>query len=76
MRKNTKRKTEWVEILRNEVEKQFDPAQVDGFEDSAPSIKMGILADMYDAEPAGMELSKELAYADLADEYGTAGAWN
>ena len=70
------RKAEWIEILRAEVENRFDPSQVDGFEDSAPSIKMGILADMFDAEPAGMEMSKELAYADLADESGTAGAWN
>lgn len=67
---------EWIKILESEVEEKFDPAQVDGFEDSAPSIKLGILAEMYDEEPMDIEIGKELAYDKLATRYQTMGAWN
>lgn len=67
---------EWIEILRAEVEKRFDASQVDGFENSAPSIKLGILADMYEAEPIDIEIGKEIAYDKLATEYQTMSAWN
>lgn len=52
---------EWKEILKKEVEKRF--------EDSAPSIKLAILVDMYDAEPMDIEIGKELAYEILGNEY-------
>lgn len=68
--------TEWIEILRAEVEKKFDSTQVDGFENSAPHIKLGILADMYENEPVDIEIGKEIAYDKLATEYETMGAWN
>lgn len=67
---------EWIKILEEEVEKRFDPSEVNGFEDSAPSIKLGILSDMYDEEPMDIELGKELAYDRLATEYQTMSAWN
>lgn len=67
---------EWIKIIEAAVEEKFDPAEVDGFEDSAPSIKLGILADMYDDEPMDIELSKELAYDRLATKYQTMSAWN
>lgn len=70
------KKAEWKPILEAEVEKRFDPKQVDGFENSAPSIKLGILADMYDAEPMDIEIGKELAYDELATEYSAAASWN
>lgn len=70
------KKTEWIKILEAEVEKAFDPAQVDGFENSAPAIKLGILADMYDKEPIDIEISKELAYEELANAYEVQTAWN
>ena len=68
--------TEWIKILRAEVEKRFNPKDVDGFENSAPSIKMGILADMYDDEPLDIELGKEIAYDKLYTEYQIMSAWN
>ena len=67
---------QWIEIIEAEVEKRFDPAMVDGFENSAPSIKLGILSDMYDDEPMDIELSKELAYDRLSTMYHTMSAWN
>lgn len=67
---------EWIEILEAEVEKRFNPAEVDGFEDSAPSIKLSILSDMYDDEPMDIGISKELAYDRLATKYQTMSAWN
>lgn len=67
---------EWIEILRAEVEKRFDPTKVNGFEDSAPSIKLGILCEMYDEEPMDAEIGKEIAYDKLATEYEIASAWN
>lgn len=70
------KKTEWKKILEKEVEKRFDPSQVNGFEDSAPSIKLGILAEMYDDEPMDIEIGKELAYDELAYEYEVQSAWN
>lgn len=70
------KKAEWLEVLKAEVEKRFDKSQVNGFENSAPSIKLGILADMYDAEPAGIEPGKELAYDELATEYTVMSSWN
>lgn len=73
------KKAEWIEILEAEVEKKFDPAQVDGFEHSAPSIKLGILAEMYEAEEdAGVKIekAKEQAYEALANTYAVESAWN
>lgn len=67
---------EWIKILEAEVEKRFDPKEVNGFEDSAPSIKLAILSDMYDEEPMDIERSKEIAYDKLATEYSTMSAWN
>lgn len=67
---------EWIVVLRTEVEKRFDKSEVDGFEDSAPAIKLGILADMYDDEPMDIEISKELAYDRLAREYDVQASWN
>lgn len=67
---------EWMKVLEEEVEKRFDPKEVNGFEDSAPSIKLAILSDMYDDEPTGIELGKELAYDRLATMYATMSAWN
>lgn len=67
---------EWIKILEAEVEKRFDPKQVDGFENSASDIKLGILAEMYDAEPMDIEVGKELAYDKLASRYTVQGAWN
>ena len=68
--------TEWIKILEAEVEKRFDRTDVDGFEDSAPSIKYGILADMYEDEPMDIELGKEIAYDKLAATYQMMSAWN
>ena len=68
--------TEWIKILEAEVEKRFDKNQVDGFENSAPSIKYGILCDMYEEEPLDIEIGKEIAYDKLANEYETMSAWN
>ena len=70
------KKAEWIKVLEAEVEKVFDPAQVDGFENSAPAIKLGILSDLYDNEPPTIEKSKEKAYEELADMYTTQAAWN
>lgn len=67
---------EWIKILEAEVEERFDPSEVDGFEDSAPQIKLAILSDMYDNEPMDISLSKELAYDRLATMYQTMSAWN
>lgn len=67
---------EWIKILEAEVEKRFDPKMVDGFEDSAPSIKLSILSDMYDDEPMDIGISKELAYDRLATQYQIMSAWN
>lgn len=68
--------TEWIKILEAEVERRFDESQVEGFEDSAPSIKLGILAEMYDEEPMDIEISKEIAYDKLGYKYEIQGAWN
>ena len=69
---------EWMEVLESEVEKRFaeEKHKVDGFEDSAPSIKLGILADMYEDEPMGIGISKELAYDRLARIYEVQASWN
>jgi hypothetical protein len=67
---------EWIKVLEAEVEKRFDKAMVNGFEDSAPSIKLGILSDMYDDEPMDIEIGKELAYDKLATMYQMMSAWN
>lgn len=67
---------EWKEILRKVVEERFDPKQVNGFEDSAPSIKLGILCQMYDEEPMDIEIGKELAYELLANELSVQSSWN
>ena len=70
------KKAEWIKVLEVEVEKAFDPAQVDGFENSAPEIKLSILSDMYDKEPCDIEISKELAYEELANTYAVQASWN
>ena len=70
------KKAEWKKILESEVEKRFDPSQVDGFENSAPSIKLGILCEMYDEDTLDIEITKELAYDELAYEYEVQSAWN
>ena len=67
---------EWIKVLEAEVEKKFDPATVDGFEDSAPEIKLGILSDMYDEEPLDIGISKERAYERLANMYSVQASWN
>lgn len=67
---------EWIKILEAEVEKKFDKSKVDGFENSAPSIKHGILCEMYDEEPLDIEIGKELAYEMLANTYESQMAWN
>lgn len=67
---------EWKEILRKAVEERFAPEQVNGFEDSAPSIKLGILCQMYDEEPMDIEIGKELAYELLANELSVQSSWN
>lgn len=70
---------EWMKILEAEVERRFaedGKKHVNGFEDSAPSIKLGILADMYDDEPMDAPISKELAYDRLARQYEVQAAWN
>lgn len=71
-------KTEWKKVLEAEVEKRFNPADVDGFENSAPSIKLGILGEMYEEDEVNgkIEQEKELAYGELASEYETMGSWN
>ena len=70
------KKAEWIKILENEVEKQFNPTEVDGFENTAPEIKLGILAEMYEEEPMDIEIGKELAYDELATKYQIMSAWN
>ena len=67
---------EWIKILEAAVEERFDPSKVDGFENSAPSIKLGILSDMYDEEPMDIGISKELAYDRLARQYEAQASWN
>lgn len=76
MKKFIKTKDEWIEVLEAEVEKRFDPKQVDGFENSAPALKLGILAEMYDDEPMDIEITKELAYDKLATDYHIQASWN
>lgn len=68
--------TEWKKVLEKNVEERFDPSQVDGFENSAPSLKHAILCEMYDEEPLDIEIGKELAYELLANEYSVQMAWN
>jgi hypothetical protein len=75
-RKKKMKSAEWIKVLESEVEKRFDPKQVDGFENSAPDIKLGILAEMYENEPMDIEIGKELAYDKLATKYTVQGAWN
>lgn len=70
------KKAEWIKVLQEEVNKRFDAEQVNGFEDSAPSIKLGILQEMYDAEPMDIEIGKELAYDELATKYMVMSSWN
>ena len=71
------KKAEWIKELEAMVEKEFNPAEVDGFENSAPAIKLGILSDLYNNEPeCSIEIAKELAYRELADRYETMSAWN
>lgn len=70
------KKTEWIKAIEAEIEKKFDPAEVDGFENSAPAIKLGILADMYETEAEGIEKAKAAAYNELATMYETMAAWN
>lgn len=70
------KKAEWIKVLENEVERKFNKAEVDGFEDSAPAIKLSILSDMYEKEPVDIELGKELAYDELATLYDLLSAWN
>lgn len=69
---------EWIKILESEVERRFKEKgnKANGFEDSAPSIKLGILSDMYDGEPMDIGISKELAYDKLATMYHTMSVWN
>ena len=67
---------EWIKELESEVESKFDKTMVDGFEDSAPSIKLAILCDMYEEEPMDNEPTKERAYARLAEQYEAQAAWN
>ncbi len=69
-------KAEWKANLENIVERLFDLEHANGYEDSAPSIKLGILADMYDREPMDIELTKELAYDELATRYLVMSSWN
>ena len=68
--------TAWIEVLEKCVEDRFNPEDVDGFEHSAPSIKLGILAEMYDNEPMDIEIGKEIAYDKLATKYSTQASWN
>ncbi|MBO7171262.1 MAG: hypothetical protein J6W28_08815 [Clostridia bacterium] len=73
------KKAEWIKILEAEVEKRFDPSQVNGFENSAPAIKLGILAEMYEEEEDAdvkIEKAKEQAYEALANTYTVESAWN
>lgn len=70
------KKAEWIKELEARVEKEFNPSEVNGFENSAPAIKLSILADMYDNEPLDIETTKELAYDELATMYETQAAWN
>lgn len=70
------KRADWIKTLETEVEKRFDKTQVNGFEDSAPSIKLGILSEMYEAEGDTLPLSKELAYEELAEKYEGLSAWN
>ncbi len=67
---------EWIAILEEEVEKRFDKSQVNGFENSAPSIKYGILCEMYEEEPLDIEIGKEIAYDKLGYKYEVQSAWN
>ena len=67
---------EWINVLENEVESKFDKSKVNGFEDSAPSIKLAVLAEMYENEPTGIEPNKDRAYGKLADHYDVQAAWN
>jgi hypothetical protein len=70
--------SEWIKVLESEVEKRFaeEKHKPNGFEDSAPSIKLGILSDMYEVEPMDISIHKELAYDKLATMYATQAAWN
>jgi hypothetical protein len=68
--------TDWIKVLESEVEKRFDESQVDGFENSAPSIKYGILCEMYEEDFETNDVSKELAYDELARRYEASSAWN
>ena len=70
------KKAEWIKELSNEVEKRFNPKEVNGFEDSADSIKLAILSELYDNEPADIERSKEHAYEELANQYSVGASWN
>ena len=69
---------EWIKVLEAEVERRFEKKRkkVNGFENSAPSIKLRILSDMYEDEPMDIGISKEIAYDKLATQYQTMGAWN
>lgn len=75
-RERKMKKAEWIKILESEVEKVFNPKDVDGFENSAPALKLGILADMYDKEPMDIEIGKELAYEELGTKYAVQCSWN
>ena len=68
---------EWIKILEADVERRFkNKKKVSGFENSAPSIKLRILSDMYDDEPMDIEIGKEIAYDKLATQYQIMSAWN
>lgn len=74
MKKMTK--NEWIAVLVDEIENRFNPSEVDGFESSAPAIKLAILSDLFDEETEKIEKSKRKAYDELADLYSAASAWN
>jgi hypothetical protein len=76
MKSTEMKSTDWIKVLESEVEKRFDESQVDGFEDSAPIIKYGILCEMYEEDFETNDVSKELAYDELARRYEVSSAWN
>lgn len=65
-----------VRELKAEVENRFDKDEVNGFEDSAPSIKLAILADMYDENIDTFDKETAKAFDMLADEYSAGCSWN
>lgn len=69
-----------IEDIKKELDARYVLAGYapNGFEDNMYSIKLGILAEMYEVEEMTGRLTyeRESAYSKIADELDTRASWN